>query len=330
MDKDTTRAESFEQLYQEGCGLERDVDERERRYQETGEAISKQARGLVKRFRNLYLNNPLDEDVSFEKRVENVSSLAGECLTLREGVGPGGVLTAPIRLRIAGSPPEHPETWNLTTTELPGWYLIKFAIPGMLVSTFGISFYPWLGLWLGCRRENFVREYLSFDESALDIATDNATYLRLVGGDDSAIRNSRPEPGAIPVVLAPNEDTIAQYIEKAASSADDWDALVRTAAMLRENRQPFGDALSDWLVKAADRQAQRPKGTTAAKRPNDLRNFVIVEAIEALERCGMSAMTSEREPGPACEVCAEVFGLASGSIRNIWNKRKGYPHVIRP
>ena len=331
MDKDIARAESFKQLEQEGCDLDRDVDDRKRRYQETSEAISNEdACALVKRFRDLYLNNSLDEDVSFNKRIGNVPSLAGECLTLREGVGPGGVLTTLIRLNIAGSPPEHPETWNLTTTECPGWYLIKFAIPGMLVSTFGASFGTWLCQWLGWRRENFVREYLSFDRFTLpDIATSNDIYLRLVDGDDSAIKNSRPEPGAIPVVLAPNEDTIAQCIEKAASSADDWDALVRTAAMLREHRQPFGDALTDWLIEAAGRKTKRPKGTTTAKRPKELRNFAIREAIKALERCGMTAMTDEREPGSACVVCAKVFELKPGTIRNIWNKRDADPHVIR-
>ena len=330
VDKDIARAESFKQLAQEGCDLDRDVDDRKRRYQENSEAISNEdACALVKRFRDLYLNNSLDEDVSFDKRIENVFSLTGECLTLREGVGPGGVLTALIRLNIAGSPSEHPETWNLTTTEVPGWYLIRFAIPGMLVSTFGSSFYSWFCLWLGCRRENFVRECLSFDHFTFDIATDNDIYLRLVDGDDSAIKNSRPEPGTIPVVLAPNEDTIAQYIKKAALSPDYWDALVKVAEILREHRQPFGDALTDWLIEAAGRKTKRPKGTKAAKRPNELRNFAIREAIKALGRCGMTAMTNEREPGPACVVCAKVFELEPGTIRNIWNTRDADPHVIR-
>ena len=149
-------------------------------------------------------------------------------------------------------------------------------------------------------------------------------------GDDSAIKNSQPEYGAIPVVLAPNETTIAQCIKKAAKSADDWDALVRTAAMLRENRQPFGDALSDWLIEAADRRVQPPKGTTAAKWPkNALRDFTICEAIKALERCGIRAATSDREPGPACDVCAEVFELSSGTVLQIWKGRLKNPRVIR-
>ena len=58
MDQDNTRAELFKQLEQEGCDLDRDVDEHECRYQKTGEAISEEdAHALVQRFRSLYLNN---------------------------------------------------------------------------------------------------------------------------------------------------------------------------------------------------------------------------------------------------------------------------------
>ena len=100
--------------------------------------------------------------------------------------------------------------------------------------------------------------------------------------------------------------------------------------MLHRNKQLWGDVLQAWMIKAADRGARQPKGTTAAKWPkNSLRDFTIREVIQALGRCGMPATTNEREHGPACEVCAEVFGLQPGSIRKIWNKRNVHPHVIR-
>lgn len=82
---------------------------------------------------------------------------------------------------------------------------------------------------------------------------------------------------AVPVVPAPDEATITEYIETAQSEADHWDALVKAAATLREHRQPFGGALSDWLIEAAGRNTSRPKGTTAAKWPaGALRDHTII------------------------------------------------------
>ena len=147
---------------------------------------------------------------------------------------------------------------------------------------------------------------------------------------DPESRSSQPEPGVIPVVPAPEEDTIAQYIEKAPSRPDLWDALVKAAAMLHRNKQPVGDALQGWLTEAAGRETQRPKGTKAEKWPeNALRDFAIREAIRALERCGVKAATNDREPGSACVVCAKVFMLSAATVFNIWKRRDEYPRVMR-
>ena len=186
--------------------------------------------------------------------------------------------------------------------------------------------------WLGDRSQNFARWYVDEDFPP------RSRSRRLLDGEYCHFsldprRRLQPEPSSIPVVPAPNETTIAECIKKAAKSAHYWDALVTTAAMLRKNRQPFGDALSGWLVKAADRNAKRPKGSTAAKwTKNARRDFTICEVIQALEGCGMRAVTSDREPGPACDVCAEVFGsatkrLTAKTVLNIWKKRN-HPLVM--
>ena len=92
--------------------------------------------------------------------------------------------------------------------------------------------------------------------------------------------------------------------------------------MLLRSRQPLGEALGDWLADVLDGQTRRPKGSKAAKAPaNTLRNHAIIEAVRALERCGMKAMSSDREPGPACDVVAEVFGLQAKTVLNIWKSR---------
>lgn len=121
---------------------------------------------------------------------------------------------------------------------------------------------------------------------------------------------------------APIEATIAQYIERAESSADHWDALKKAAAILRRHRQPGGKVLRDWAMDVFGGLAKQPKGSTASKWPRDaLHDYAIVEAIAALERCGMRAVTFDREPGPACELVGRVFNLSPKTARNHWKKR---------
>ena len=89
---------------------------------------------------------------------------------------------------------------------------------------------------------------------------------------------------------APDEATIAQYIERAALSADHWHALTKAAAILRKHRQPGGKVLRDWAMDVFGGLATQPKGTTASKRPRDaLRNHAIVESVTrrlaTVDRC---------------------------------------------
>lgn len=139
----------------------------------------------------------------------------------------------------------------------------------------------------------------------------------------------RQPPGALPravsVVLAPDEDAIAEYVEGAASCPDHWDALVWAVSMLLRCRQPLGDALGAWNVEALRGGCKRPDGRRAATTSRLLRDAAIVGAVGALERCGMK-VRSDREPGPACDAVAEVFELQARTVLNIWT-RAG---VLRP
>ena len=134
---------------------------------------------------------------------------------------------------------------------------------------------------------------------------------------DSGKLSEQPEPGSIPVVLAPHEDTIKDYIQCAASGADHWDALTKAAAMLLRSRQPLGDALSVWK---AGGQTKRPDGRKVTRgRRKALRNSAIIEAIRALERCGRTATRNDESArNSACDAVAEAFGLSYESIRKIW------------
>ena len=138
---------------------------------------------------------------------------------------------------------------------------------------------------------------------------------------------SRQPPGARPravaVEIAPDEDAIEEYIKRAASCPDHWDALIRAETMLLRRRQPLGAALSDWMSdEVLPGKAKRPDGRRAAKAPAMLlRDAAITGAVGELERCGMMRVTFDREPGPACRAVAEVFGLEAQTVLNIWKSR---------
>lgn len=277
---------------------------------EMQESVSDDAKMLVVRVKNLHMSMP------FEEHADYVAFLAGECLTLKEGKSVGDVCTVFVGLQIANPPPALLE-WR------GEWRNIKLAVPAGLINVFGTQSHTWCSY----RSEDFARDY-----ERKGFPPDSVSYRLFDGGDwscipDLAFRRSQPEPDSIPVVLAPDETAIVQYIERAAKSVDHWDALLKVVAILREHRQPLGDALSEWLIKAAKPKAKLPNGLTAAKwTKNALRDHAICEAIQALRRCGMKVQTNDREPGPACDVCAEVFGSATKSLSakralNIWKDR---------
>ena len=133
-----------------------------------------------------------------------------------------------------------------------------------------------------------------------------------------------PGPDAVSVVPAPDEDAIRESIEHAASCPDHWDALAYAVGVLCKCRQPLGDALGAWTVEALRGGCKRPDARKAAKSPaKALRDHAIIEAVRALERCGMKVMTYCREPGPACDAVAEAFAgkLKPKTVLNIWKSR---------
>ena len=268
------------------------------------------AKALAKRIKELHLSR------SFDGREDHRAFLVGECLKLKEGKSFGDVYAAFVSLEVANPPPKFSK-W----VRAGSWLNVKLAMPAELKTAFGVH----SDTWLQYRSVDFVREHerKDFPPSSFD---GGSFFFSL----DPGSRRSQPEPGVIPVVPAPEEDTIAQYIEKAPSRPDLWDALVKAAAIVHRNKQPVGDALQGWLTEAAGREAQRPKRSTAEKWPeNALRDFAIREAIRALERCGVKAATNDREPGSACVVCAKVFMLSAATVFNIWKRRDEYPRVMR-
>lgn len=303
MDSDS---DALLRFYHEHFEIENAIREHESLYQATDESIrADNAVALATRIRNLHLSH------SFDGHADYIDFLAGQCLKLKEGQAAGEVCTAVARLEVANPPPAFPE-WC-------GWLTIKLAVPAKLNAAFGIRSF----IWLRYRSEDFTRDFQlrGFPPGSLSSRSlDGGSFAFSL---DPESRSSKPELRAVPVVPAPDEDTIAHYIERAASSADHWDALVKVAEMLREHRQPFGDALSDWLIEASRLATRRrPKGSTWAKRPaNALRNHAIIEAVSALVRCGMKAVTNVREPGPACEAVAVAFSLSPETVRNLWKKR---------
>ena len=129
-------------------------------------------------------------------------------------------------------------------------------------------------------------------------------------------------PRAVAIEIAPDEIAIEEYIKRAASCPDHWDALKWAASVLLRRRQPLGEALSDWVFGALNDEAKRPDARKAAKAPAMLlRDGAIIGAVRVLMDCGMRATGSGREPGPACSAVAEAFGLQAKTVLNIWKSR---------
>ena len=333
---------------QELFDLAAKLDEHARRYQETREPIAlDDAVALAERIKSLPLH--------FDGRHDYIALLAGRCLTLKEGQAAGEVFkvsvvweagelareaarvceAAEAVLKAAGfadatpargcrrvqfeAPPER--------DEVAGWWrTVILAVPVELQfrgpdSAFGVQ----SASWLHRQYEAVARERARRDFPPGSLAS------RIYDGGDFAIpildipvAPVRAGP-AVSVVPAPVENTIREYIERAASCPDHWNALACVVDVLTKCRQPLGDALGAWNVEAL-RGRKRPDPRRAAKAPaKALRNHAIIAAVWALERCGMRAMTGEREHGPACEAVAEAFSgsetLRPRTVLNIWKSR---------
>ena len=306
--------------------LDVEIWKHERRYKEKGKdgvIAYKEAVALAVRIRDLYLS----ED--FNGLPDYIAFLAGRCLTLKEGRrATGKVYTAIARLEVVNI-----SQWR------GAWWTVNLAIPAELRVAGPDA--PPLGVqtpdWLSRRCEDVARELARRDSPPGSPAS------RMFDGGDSALiyesgkLSEQPEPDSIPVVLAPHEDTIKDYIQRAASGADHradyWDALEKAAAMLLRSQQPLGEALGDWKTGG---QTRRPDGRTAAKRPrNVLRNFAIIEAIGVLERCGIpptrhrdkkwlarahgweGEIDPDYKPLSGCIIVAKVFGMESVTVENV-------------
>ena len=233
------------------------------RYQETGDPIGESdAVALVRRIKNLYLSDTFDGHAAY------LNFLAGQCLTLKEGSAmPDEYITASAQI------------------EMPPIVSFNLAIPAGLDRAFGSESFDWL-----CSRCESVARGLGQQRSPSVSFTDHFGFVldpvHHVRGE------SQLEFEEVPVVLAPNEATIAEYIRRAVPSADRsadyWDALVKAGETLNWSRQPLGDALIAWMLCARDRKTIRPDGRKAdGKSKNALRGLAFDISIDALNRCGI-------------------------------------------
>ena len=215
---------------------------------------------------------------------------------------------------------------------LPSIVSFNLAIPDGLDRAFGSESFD----WLHARCKSFARELGRRRYSSVSFTSHFGFVIgrkRHVGRDSQKaafakppdavranLRKAFPEIEAlaeVPVVPAPDEVTIAQYIELVPSSADHWDALAKVAAILRKHRQPGGEVLRDWAMDVLGGLTTRPDGRKVEKGIEVAdRDHAIVGAVRTLKRCGMKVVKNEDEPGPACEVVAQVFGLEPATIRN--------------
>ena len=298
-------SDALDRFCQEHFEIEHAIRERKAHHQETGKSIGEgDAVVLASRVKNLHLSHP------FDGRGDHVAFLTGQCLKLKEGQIAGDVHAAFVSLELANPPPDFPE-WRGTCRT------IKLVVPAALTTTFGTQSLAWLGY----RSKDFAREY---ERKGFPPGSRSARLF--VGGSFGFSLDpvsSQQEAGAVSVVPAPDEITITEHVKCAPSKADYWAALVKAAKMLREHRQPLGDALSDWAVDALDGQAKQPDGRTSAKRrKNVLRDYAIIEAVTALARCGMKATRNEASPPrSACDAVADAFEMKPERVTEIWKAR---------
>ena len=304
-------------FYKEQTDIEREIREHEKRYEETEDPIASDgAVALARRIKEL-LANPL-----FTGRDDYVVYLAGKCLTLKEGRSEGDVYAATVKLEVKDPPPG-----------FPGLFSFRLAIPVSLPTCgadlpFGVQTFPWLGSRLGSfllarERQGFPpgsRSYHLFDDGDFMLVLDPARVTK------------EPEEGAIPVMLAPDEATIREYIGRVESSADLWNALVKAAKLLTAHGQPLGEALQAWTVN----KSRRPDGRKVAKSPKKaLRNHAIIEAVQALERCGIprtrnrdkrwlarahgwnGEVDPDYNPPSGAAIVADVFQLRAAAVEGV-------------
>ena len=273
------------------------IRQHDQRAEEPGHPIGTQeACSLVKRIKELCL------DENFIGRDDWRGFLTGRCLTLRVADGPvhGGEFIA-ATVTLGTMHPEHPRRRCL------------FAIPAELDGAFGAQSLDWLGERLEAAARDIVAR--SGEAPAFPIARFSFVLHR-------ESPSPKPEPGAVPLVLAPADEVVAAFAERAAASVEHFRALNAARVMLGRYRQPLGDALTQWVDDLLSEQAAKPDGRKVAQQPNDaLRNAAIVEAICALDHCGMKPRDETRGPGPACDAVAAAFDLSASRVLDIWKKR---------
>ena len=308
-------------FYREQQNIEIEIRRYERRYQETGNATIAfgDAVALAERIKSLYLSP------TFGGREDYIAFRAGRCLTLKEGQAAGEVYTAIAKVVV-----NRPAQWA-------GCWEVTLAIPAALRragpdATFGVQTFQWL------------REHAEPVARGFFIRRDGERFVSAMfasarfGGPDFVfiIGLTPPDRDAVPVVPAPDEATIAEYIERAASCPDHRDALAKVVKVLSQCGQPLGDALGTWNEEALRGRGNRPDGRKAAKAPaKALRNHAIIAAVRALERCGIpptrhrdkqwlarahgwgGVIDSDYNPPSGCAIVAEAFGMKATAVEKV-------------
>ena len=250
-------------------GLAAEIHEHARRYQETEEPIvEREAVALAQRIKNLTPH--------FDGRADYIADLAGRCLTLKEGQAAGEV----FRVSVVWEAGEAARLWEMATAALKAaywWRTVTLAIPAELRfsgpdSAFGVQSASWLHRQ--CKA-------VARERARRDFPPGSLASRRYDGGDfaipilDVPVAPVRAGP-AVSVVPAPVENTIREYIERAASSPDHWRALACVADVLTKCRQPLGDALGTWCVEVLRTGRPRPDARKARSTPaKALRNHAI-------------------------------------------------------
>ena len=293
-----------------------EIHEHARRYQETGKPIAeREAVALVERIKSLTPH--------FDGRPDYIAFLAGHCLTLQEGQAAGEVFTKSVQW-------EAGEAIRADAAPAFWWRTVILAVPAELQfsgpdSAFGVQSAFWLHRQ--CEAVACERARRDFPPGSPARRMYDGGYFAIPLLDFPVAAPVRAGP-AVSVVPAPVEDTIREYVKRARSDPDYWDALVCVVDVLNKCGQPLGD----WVV----RRGNRPDGRKAAKAPKKaLRNHAMKTAVRALVLCGIpptrnrdkrwlarahgweGEIDPDYNPPSGCAIVAKVLGMSARAVEEV-------------
>ena len=223
------------------------------------------------------------------------------------------------------------------TTELDQWVRNNPEAFRKLVLTFEILAADGLAAEWRKRHEE-VGVAIPFDQSvrlAIGLMAFRMPYGGTRGPDEGNLNTIYDYE--IRAIHALRDNRLQELIEGAPSSPLDFRALEEALSYLLETQEPIPSELVDWGLAVAARKMTSPSaGPGRSPYTNQVRNELIVQTVQTLVYCGLTATRNEASgPESACDAVAEALNahgvkLSYAGVAKIWqfDKRQNL-HAIQ-